>query len=94
MAGPTPSSLNPRHGNCLPANAPWSSRATAANADAWSSSSKGGGSIKVTANPLQGLALLWEATQTGQPIDLVLFGPHGHRIPAEQFASLVRCESA
>jgi two-component system sensor histidine kinase RpfC len=48
--------------------------------------------VEVTANPLQGLALLWEATQTGQPIDLVLFGPHGHRIPAEQFASLVRCE--
>ncbi len=48
--------------------------------------------LEVTANPLQGLALLWEATQTGQPIDWVLFGPHGHTVAAEQFASLVRCE--
>ena len=51
-----------------------------------------GMTLEFTANPLQGLALLWEATQTRQPIDLVLFGPHGHAIPAEQFASLVRCE--
>ena len=93
MSGPTPNPLTPPPRQLLA-----SKRALVVDGDhserrrlieileGW------GMTLEFTANPLHGLALLWEATQTGQPIDLVLFGPHGHAIPAEQFASLVRCE--
>ncbi|MCU0299636.1 MAG: response regulator [Candidatus Nanopelagicales bacterium] len=49
-------------------------------------------SIEVTANPLQGAALLWDAAEGARPVDLVLLGPHGHRVQKEQFAAVVRCE--
>lgn len=93
MAGPTPNPLTPPPRQLLS-----SKRALVVDGDngerrrlveileGW------GIALEVTANPLHGLALLWEATQTGRPIDLILFGPHGHTIPIEQFAALVRCE--
>jgi two-component system sensor histidine kinase RpfC len=49
-------------------------------------------SIEVTANPLHGAALIWEAIEARRPIDLVLLGTHGHRVQKEQFAAMVRCE--
>ncbi len=93
MAGPTPSPL-PNHTRQALAG----KRALVIDGDRWERRrlleflSGWGIAVEVTANPLQGLALLWDGLESAQPFHLTLFGPHGHRVLGEQFAALVRTE--